>query len=244
MTQLNQIIALEKGVKQRADQALTKAYHEIQSTPRLSGISRTYRPKDEEGDQLPPESTLVQVNAEQALANASTDLIRLFDVQLTKDAANQVAKSDIKVGDTVIASDVPVTYLLQLEKRLVDLRTFIGKLPTLDPAEVWNVDANTGVYATQPTETTRTKKVLRNHVRAEATDKHPAQVDTYSEDVIVGYWSTTKFSGAVPATRVATLTRRIDALIEAVTTAREKANTLTVDDRQIGEAIFDYLLAG
>lgn len=242
MTQLNQIIALEKGVKQRADQALTKAYHDIQSTPRLSGISRTYRPKDEEGDQLPAESTLVQVNAEQALANASADLIRLFDVQLTKDAANQVAKADIVIGTQVIASDVPVTYLLQLEKRLVDLRTFIGKLPTLDPAEIWTADANTGVYATQPTETTRTKKVLRNHVRAEATDKFPAQVDTYSEDVIVGYWQTIKFSGAVPATRVALLTRRIDALIEAVTTAREKANTITVDDREIGGAIFDYLL--
>jgi hypothetical protein len=35
-------------------------------------------------------------------------------------------------------------------------------------------------------------------VKAEATEKHPAQVEVYHEDVVVGQWKTVKFSGALP----------------------------------------------
>jgi hypothetical protein len=45
-----------------------------------------------------------------------------------------VAKADIKVGDAVIARDVPVTYLIWLEKQLVEMATVVGKLPVLDNA--------------------------------------------------------------------------------------------------------------
>lgn len=101
---LNQIIAVEKGVESGAHQDLTAAHHGLSKPALLAGISRTCQPQDEEGEQLPPESTLVQVP--------------------------------------------------------------------------------------------------RNHVKAEATDKHPAQVEVYHEDVPVGYWTTVKFSGALPARRV------------------------------------------
>src|SRR5688572_2648958 len=101
-------------------------------------------------------------------------LTRLFDVILTKDVANGVAKADIVVDGTSIATDVPVTYLLFMEKQLTDLHTFVTKLPVLDAAESWAFDEATDAYATPPTQTTRSKKVPRNHVKAEATEKHPA----------------------------------------------------------------------
>ena len=50
MAKLNQIIAVEKGVKSRSFQELTEAHHALQKPTLLSGISRTYRPKDEEGE--------------------------------------------------------------------------------------------------------------------------------------------------------------------------------------------------
>ena len=65
MTKLNQIIAVEKGVKSRSLQELTEAHHALQKPALLSGITRTYRPRDEEGEQLPPESTRVQIKAEE-----------------------------------------------------------------------------------------------------------------------------------------------------------------------------------
>jgi hypothetical protein len=242
-TKLNQIVAIEKGVKGSAGKTLTQAYHTIQKTPLLSGIARNYAPKDEDGDQLPPESTLVQVKVEDVLDDVSGALTRLFDVVLTKDVSNTVAKADVKVGGQTIVADVPVTYLLWLEKQLTDLHTLIGHLPTLDPAEQWTYDPNTGAYATIPAQSVKTKKIPRNWVKAEATDKHPAQVEIFHEDVVVGYWTTVKFSGALPADRVRQLQERVNLLIDAVKIAREEANSLEITDQHQAAQIFQYLFA-
>lgn len=241
MTKLNQIIAVEKGVKSRSYEELTKAHHALEKPTLLAGISRSYQPKDEEGDKLPPESTKVQIKAEQVIADTARIMTELFDVTATKDWANGQAVADVVVNGETILSGVPVTYLLFLEKQLVDLHTFVAKLPVLDPSENWSFDNAADCWATPVTETTRTKKVLRNHVKAEATKEHPAQVDVYSEDVMVGTWRTIKFSGALPASRVNELLSRVEALQAAVKFAREDANSLTVDSVEVGKRVFDYL---
>lgn len=243
MTKLSQIVAIEKGVKAKATRGLTDSYHVIQKAPLLSGIARTYQPKDDEGDQLPPEQTLVQVKAEDVLKEISSELTRLFDVVATKDTTNTQAVADVVVDGLIVADQLPVPFLLFLEKQLVDIRTFVSKMPTLDPSETWSQDPAAGVWVTEPTQTTRTKKIPRNWVKAEATDKHPAQVEVYHEDVVVGYWTTKKFSGALPADRVTTLLKRVDDLIEAVKFAREEANSTEVEDRTVGRDIMDYLFA-
>lgn len=240
---LNQIIAVEKGTKSRTFQELTEAHHALQKPTLLSGISRTYRPKDEEGEQLPPESTRVQVKAEDIIRKTIETLTKLFDVTATKDWANCVAKADVVVDGKVLLAQVPATYLLFLEKQLVDLHTFVKKLPILDASESWNFDASADNWATEPVQTTRTKKVPRNHVKAEATEKHPAQVEVYYEDVIVGYWRTVKFSGSLPARRVNELLTRVEKLQEAVKFAREEANSIEVTEQKLGEKVFNYLFA-
>lgn len=241
MTKLNQIIAIEKGAKAESQRALTVAYHDLQRSAQWSGIARQYSPKDEEGEQLPPESTKVQVRGEPLLDGVAKALARLFDITATKDAGNTVAKADVVVDGVTILSDLSVPTLLYLEKQLVDLNTFIGKLPVLDPAENWSEDPNTSTYRADTTETTRTKKIPRNHIKAPATDKHPAQVEVYTEDVTVGYWKTTKFSGAFPQARIDDLKARVSKLAAAVKMAREEANGTVVTDKPIGEAIFAYL---
>ncbi|SEG40568.1 hypothetical protein SAMN05444920_102903 [Nonomuraea solani] len=243
MAKLNQILAVEKGVKASTQRAVTDAYHTIQKSPLLSGLSRTYQPIDDEGEQLPPESTRVQVKTEQVLTDVGAALTRLFDVTATKDWTNTVAKADVVVDGQTLIEGAPVTYLLFLEKQLVDLHTFVSKLPTLDPSETWSVDENTDTWRTDPVKTTRTKKVPRNHVLAEATDKHPAQVQVYNEDVVVGYWTKIAFSGALPARRVNALLARVQKLQDAVKYAREEANGAVVEDREVGEAVFRYLFA-
>ncbi|MBD0734802.1 hypothetical protein [Streptomyces sp. CBMA29] len=243
MAKLNQIIAVEKGVKSKAQQELTAAHHDVQKPSLLSGISRSYQPKDEEGEQLPPESTRVQVKAENVLRDTAAVLTRLFDVTATKDWANCEARADVTVDGRTVVSDVPVSYLLFLEKQLTDLNTFVRKLPVLDAAEGWNLDASTDAWKTEPVRTIRTKKVPRNHVKAEATEKHPAQVEVYYEDVAVGYWTTVKFSGALPARRVNELLDRVEKLQQAVKFAREEANGTEVTDRRVGEAVFGFLFA-
>ncbi|MDT4990240.1 MAG: hypothetical protein QOH97_132 [Actinoplanes sp.] len=241
MAKLNQIIAVEKGVKSKSFADLTDAHQAVQKSAPLAGISRVYQPKDEEGEQLPPESTRVQLKTEEILRQVAETLTRLFDVTATKDWSNLTARADVTVDELTIARDVPVTYLLFLEKQLTDLHTFVKKLPVLDAAESWVRDDSTDSWKTEPVRTIRTKKVPRNHVKAEATEKHPAQVDVYYEDVAVGYWTTVKFSGALPAKRVNDLLDRVLKLQTAVKFAREEANSADVVDQKVGATIFGYL---
>lgn len=129
MAKLNQIIAVEKGVKSRSFQELTEAHHLLQKPTLMSGISRTYRPKDEEGEQLPPESTRVQVKAEDAIRKTVEILTELFDVTATKDWANRSAVASVIVDGNTLLTDVPVTYLLFLEKQLTDIHTSSRSCP-------------------------------------------------------------------------------------------------------------------
>lgn len=241
MTRLNQIIAIEKGVKTSSFQDLTEWHQLLQKPTLLSGISRTYRPKDEEGEQLPPESTKVQVRTDEVIRETAASLTKLFDITATKEWANCKARADIIVDGNVLLKDVPATYLLFLEKQLVDLGTFIKKLPVLDNSETWEFDASADCYATEPVQTVKTKKIPRNHVKTEATEHHPAQVDVYFEDVVVGTWRTVKFSGALPARRVNELSERVEKLQQAVKFAREEANGLEVTDEKVGGKVFQYL---
>lgn len=241
MARLNQIIAVEKGVKSRSFQELTEAHHALQKPALLAGIARTYRPKDDEGEQLPPESTKVQIKAEEIIQQTATILSRLLDVTATKDWTNCVARADVVVDGQTLLTQVPVTYLLFLEKQLVDMHTFVKKLPTLDASESWSFDASADCWVTEPVQTVKTKKIPRNHVKAEATEKHPAQVEVYYEDVPVGYWRTVKFSGALPAKRVSELLERIEKLQQAVKFAREEANNTEALDQKVGERVFQFL---
>jgi hypothetical protein len=241
MAKLNQVIAIEKGVKAKAHQELTEAHQQLQKPSLLAGISRAYRPKDEEGEQLPSESTKVQLKADDAIRRTVETLVELFDVTATKEWANCEARADVTVDGNVIAAQVPVTYLLFLEKQLVDLHTFVKKLPVLDASESWLFDASADCWATEALQTAKTKKIPRNHVKAEATDKHPAQVELYYEDVVVGTWRTVKFSGALPARRVNELLVRVEKLQQAVKFAREEANGAKAEDKKVGRAVLGYL---
>lgn len=247
MTKLNQIIAVAKGVRSHAERELTDSYHRLQKAEPLSGISRKYEPKDAEGQKFPPENKRVQVTVDDELRKVRDSVTRLLDVCATRDYANCDAKADVVVDGDTILYQAPVTFLLFLEKRLVDLRTLMGKLPTLDPAEHWTQNdpaAGPGVWVTDTFQSHRTVKVPRNHVLAPATDKHPAQVSVYNEDVVVGTWHTRKFSGAAEPARVKEITEKIDKLIKAVRFAREEANGIEVSDEPVGKLVFDYLGIG
>jgi len=145
------------------------------------------------------------------------------------------------VDGKVLIKDVPPTYLLWLEKQLVDLKTFVDKLPILDPSEEWAYNDAQACFATPPTQTHKTKKIPRNHVKSEATEKHPAQVDVFMEDVVVGYWTTVKFSGALPAQVVNEMLERVEKLQRAVKFAREEANTHEAAAVRYGDAVLGYL---
>jgi len=241
MAKLNQVIAAEPSVRSRAQAQITKAHHDLQRSGLVNGMNRTYRSKTEDGETFPPEIVRVQVRAEDAIAQVATSLTELFDITVTRDAANQAAAADVVVDGGLLAADVPVSTLLFLEKQLTDLNTFVRKLPVLDPAESWRQDANDLLRKTGVVTTHKTRKVPRNHVKAEATDRHPAQVEIFHEDVTIGYWDTVKVSGALPATTIDRFADRVAKLLQAVKFARETANGIEAPNRKIGESLMSWV---
>jgi len=243
VTKLNQIVAVEKGVKTNAQRVLTNAYHAIQNEGPLSGMARTYQPRDAEGEALPAESTKVQYTVADKLDETRSALVRLFNVTATKDYANAATTADVVIDGDPVVEAAPVPYLLFLEKYLTDVRTFLSKLPVLDPSIEWEEDQVSGLYRSKPVVTTRTRKTPQAHVLYPATDKHPAQVESFNVDLVIGDYTAVKFSGAITKARRDELVARADTLLRAVKYAREEANTMEVDDVEVGKTILDFLLA-
>lgn len=238
---LNQVLAIEKGVKSASYNTLTALDKKAQKSALYDGRARTYAPIDDEGEVFPPESQRVQLRSQEVLRQIQDTLTEYFDIVFTKDSSNLEAVADVRVDGKVILERVPVTYLLFLEKQLTDLRTMVGRMPVLDPAETWVWDDGQSAFRTEPVKSAKTKKLPRNHVKAEATEHHPAQVEVYHEDVVVGYWTNIKYSGALSQVRKDQLLDRVEKLLKAVKMAREHANSIEVDRQKVADFVFGFV---
>ena len=241
MTKLHQILAVTNASKARAAQAITAVYHKLAKTDLLTGMSRTYVPKDDDGQRLPSENRRLQLTTDDAIGEAKVIWQQLFDVVLTQDVGNCHAFADIVVDGQTLAKDVPATHLLWLEKQMKDVTAFVERIPTLDPTQEWSYSDSQGCWSAAPVETTKTAKVPRNHVKSPATDKHPAQVELYYEDAVVGTWTKVDYSGAIPVTRKRQLADRVAKLSDAVKAARCAANSVEITQKQIGAPLMEYL---
>lgn len=244
MARLNQIIAVEKGIKSRVYSEVTELHKACQKPDLFNGFIKTYQRKDEDSEDLPPERKHVQFNVTDVLAKVKNATSELMDITARKDWTNCNATADVVVDGTVLIKGAPVTYLLFLEKQLSDMRAFIARLPILDEAEKWERDSSSGLFRSETTQTHRTKKTQRPIVLYPATTEHPAQTQLLTEDVIAGYWSQVKFSGAVPKPQKEKMAAKVEMLLIAVKQAREQANSAdeATDRQNIGNAVFNFLL--
>jgi len=244
MGKLNQVIAIEKGVKARVQSEVTELYKVAQKPDLFNGFTKTYTKKDEDGEDFPPERKKVQFIAVDVLRKAQRSLTELMEVVARKDWTNATASASIVINDTVLLRNVPIPYLLFLEKQLTDLRTMITALPLLDEGDEWARDENSGLSRTEAIQTHRTKKVQRPIVLLAPTTEHPGQAQLITEDVVVGYWNLTKQSGAMSKPDKENLLTKLETLLKGVKEAREAAN---MQDEaaapEVGKAIFGFLLS-
>ena len=238
IAQLLKVVAQRKV---RVKEAMTNEYRKVQHEPLFQGIERSYQPIDDEGERLPSESKRVQATVYDSVEATKAFLASLWDSVITLDNSNGMASADIVVGGVTVAAEVPAVSLIYLEKQLVDLRTYVAAMPILDQNHDWVASTVAGQYRTEAIETTRTKKVPRNHVLAEATEHHPAQVSIINEDLVVGYWKTIITSGAIPEVNRRLYLDRIDDLLEAVKSAREKANQAMTSSLSVGADILHHI---
>ena len=109
MAKLNQILAIEKGLKTRVYAEFTELHNATQKPGLMNGFHKAYQPRDEEGETYPPESQKVQHNASEVFERVAAILTELFDITATKDWANCHAKADVVIDGRVLLKDVPAT---------------------------------------------------------------------------------------------------------------------------------------
>lgn len=240
---LNQVVAVEKPLKQRVERWLSDAYKTLQKPDLFEGHTKTYQPKEEGGDTLPEDNRHVQQNATSILKEASKLWTELLDVSLTRDLANCEAKADVEVDGNVLLEKVPATFLMLLEKHLNDIHSLIAKTPTLDPAKKWTFDKDSGLSRTEAQRTVRTMKVNDVITLAPATDKHPAQAQLVQVDKSVGFWNTTHLSGAISPVAQKNMLAAVEKLMASVKKAREEANGVIAPDKKVGDRLFQWIWA-
>lgn len=245
---LSQVIAKRPDIQKRSLRLLTDAHHALQVPALLAGHSGVYEPKTEDGEALPAESNAVTVTVREMVTQTRAALVDLLNVTAARDFTNgpgdSGAVADIVADGQVLVKDAPVPYLLWLERQLDSIRTFVDKLPTLDPGISWELHDDRGVFKSAPEFKIRQVNVPKTHVLFAPTEHQPGQAQVYNETVGIGTWTRHKFSGAIPVNEKGELQRRVAALRAAVQEAREQANRVEAKDPRPGDTLLGYLFDG
>ena len=246
---LHELLAVEKGLETAASDALKEATDTFNKrADHFIGSVRTYEPLlEEEREEVPDEHKELVTTVDQKLAFVFKHVTRWLDAVLQKEVTNQQAVANIVIGGAVLATAVPATYLLGLEKKLRQVRAMLGAIPTLSPGNKWERDASKGegIWAmAHPEERVRTKKVIQHKVLYEATEQHPAQIEKWSEDTPIGKFIKNVWSGMKSPAEKSELLGRLDLLERAVKKARQRANSQEASKDKVGAQLVKFLLEG
>lgn len=251
---LHEVLAVEQDLKGNAERARTAALELFRSKQnQFTGIRRTFRPfavaedaADQGRERLEAETKLVTTVANEldaALAVVGAAMTAGYQI----DEANTRAKADIVCNGETIARDVPATFLLQLERRLREVRAVFRETPCFDPVRTWTADPDADrkhVLKADAVVTIRKARTRKYNVMYESTKEHPAQVDVVEVDEPTGEIRSYEWTGMLASAKKAALVERVEALIAAVKQARSRANTVEVaTDQRIGKTLCEFLLA-
>lgn len=245
---LHEILAVEGDNEAVARKVMTEAV--VTFTKRaqhFNGFERTLEMFEDTGEDLSvhTERQALTTTVPDKLEYMCRSVARYWDTVYRKDVANQTAKADIIIGDKVLASGVPSTFLLGLETKLKKLREVIETVPTLAPNIEWEKAPEQGpnVYHQKyPEKRTKTTKAIKSKVLYEATEHHPAQIDKWDETVNVGVFTREVWSGMITPAEKSAMLERVDTLAKAVKQARQRANCEPVTANKIAEDVLDYVL--
>lgn len=241
---LNQILAIRTDTRGKSA-GTRKQLTEIHRTKAdaFHGMVRSYEPLNDGDAGKPGESVRVQVTVEDAIRAIRELTSDHWGIELTTDIGNQGATANVVVNGTVLMEEVPSVHLLFLETQLVDLRTLINGFPELDPSENWTRDDALNLWKSDAVVRESTTKEERPIVLYEATERHPAQCQLITKDVVVGNWTQTKHSGAIRREDKRLILERLEAVARAVSMARQEANSAEVTRHQ-GNALVDFVFQG
>ena len=248
-TKLHEVLAVEKELENEAKKVTEEAIITFQ---KKSDHFTSHHKKLELFDQSKSDETQaveehkeIVTTVEQKLNYVKKSIIRYFDAIGKKEATNQLAKANIILdnGDILI-EDVPATLLLGLENRLVRIRDMYSAIPTLQPGINWVEDNDKGknIFKSEHDQIrNKTERAINSKILVNPTKEHPAQIEKWTEDKVVGKFITTFWSGMITPADKSKFLGRIDELIRCIKKARTRANGEEVKKFPIGEKLFNYI---
>ena len=177
-------------------------------------------------------------------------------LQKALDASYQVAETNTKARADVILEDdagtvllmgVPVTALLELEKRAAEIQQLVAAIPTLDPAKGFQPDTQRGegYFKARDVTKTRTKKDVKIVVKFAPTKEHPGQADLMNVDVPIGTVAEQEWTSLITVAEKAEMLDRAEMLVRAFKCARSRANDAEVDhNKKLGNKVLSFVFDG
>jgi len=237
-------LVIENEVRNEVEKMIQEAKKGFLDRSKYEGQIKNYQPKEDDGEPMEAVQVELVTTVQDKLDYINKYIIKLLDFEAVKDCTNVQAKADLVIDGVTIGVGLPATLLLQLEKRLREVRAVYVVVPTLDLSIKWDHTGEKNQYKHGPVITYRKEKKIIPIILAPATDKHPAQVKESSKDMVIGEFKLTKFTGAVHPRLKAEWLGRIDKLIEACKVARMVANEAGLVGSDVGLKLFDFVHAG
>jgi len=248
MSKLHEILAVEGSLETAAKKLIKESLHTLDKESLFKGQVRKlemFREEDKASEITDYQELTTTVD--ENLNYLVKPLTKWLDTVATKDATNQKAVADLVVEGKTLATGVPATFLLGLEKKLAALREVYIKIPTLEPGINWLADEQNrpGVFkAEHSIVQMKSRKDPEFRTVAEATDKHPAQVVQVERTVDVGRYVTSTYSGKMTPLEKAKKLERIDTVLNAAKQARMQANNIEIVKFNVGNAVIDFINKG
>ncbi len=246
---LHELLAVEADLRSDKDKERDSTIRSFTSNPAafLGAIKNLFMFDENRSGEEQEIRQEIACTVEECIKTVDQKFGRYWDLRLQKETANQEAKADVIVNGKIIFSDLPVTFILNMEEELRQLKKVYQCLPTLKPGVEWITDAQKGrgIYkAEHPTETAKTEKKLEYKVIVQATDKFPAQYESTTVDRPIGKYVTENWSGMISDADKAVLLLRVDTLLQAFKKARQRANCNKTEPMEVARALFDFIHHG
>lgn len=224
----------------------SKTLRRLADAAAMSGFAKTYKPVDDEGRKLDPQSQPVRDSAREALAEFLQQATERFDAEATVDYANRDGKASVTVDGQVLLEDAPTPFLLFLENQVEHVIAFLRDAATLPADQTWAWDESQSYYRSAPSTTIRTEPSYDHKIITpnEVKDGHafPANYEKVKVDVHVGDWTTMLFNGALSVPEKKKLIAKGEKLLSAIKTAREEANSRKVPVQRVGDGLLRWWL--
>jgi len=168
----------------------------------------------------------------------------MWDVMFQIAESNCRAKADVIVDGNVIVKDAPATFLLEMEKKVVDLRGIIHAIPTYDPTKGFKKqpDLPEGHYVGAPRTSVSTRKDEQPIITIKPTEHQAGQWTMKTKDISVAKITVTDFTSMYSPAEKSEMLERVDKLHRAIRKARQRANNVEACTQKISANVRDFVM--